>query len=322
MKEKIYLIITRYLSRRFSSVTEEKVQKWIVRDENKDLKEQASLDYWEELETSVDQNTYAALERVNERIGYVPRKSVRLPLFRKIVRVASVLVPLLVLAGVYLYYSSGRINMIEVVTAYGEQKHLFLPDSSEVWLNAGTTIRYPEKFAETGRNIYLEGEAYFSVVPNQLQPFIVDTELLWVKVLGTKFNVKAYRGDEKITAALTSGKVEVTAGEENACILSPNEKLTYNRITAEVAVAEMPANETDAWMNGQLIFSDASLDEILQTLERRFNIKIENNTRISAASLYTIKFLKNESPEEILDILQEVIGLNYQKEGSKIIIRK
>lgn len=83
-----------------------------------------------------------------------------------------------------------------------------MPDSSEIWLNAGTAIKYPEKFSKAQRLVYLDGEAYFSVRKDVAKPFIVETSQLSVKVLGTRFNVKAYADDELVTTTLTSAKLK------------------------------------------------------------------------------------------------------------------
>lgn len=104
-----------------------------------------------------------------------------------------------------------------------------MPDSSEIWLNAGTAIKYPEKFSKAQRLVYLDGEAYFSVRKDAAKPFIVETSQLSVKVLGTQFNVKAYANDELVTTTLTSGKVEVTPPVQGSQILKPNEQLTYDK---------------------------------------------------------------------------------------------
>ncbi|MDR2969609.1 MAG: DUF4974 domain-containing protein [Tannerellaceae bacterium] len=310
-------IIKKYLSERFPAETEERVQKWIIKNGKTKDKEQASLEYWDELDVAADSATYPALDRVNKRIGY-DKQTLTIPLYRKLSRIAAVLIPLFILAGGYLYYQSTRNDLIEVSVAYGEQKHLFLPDSSEIWVNAGSTIKYPKKFTDKQRLVQLDGEAYFSVRREESNPFIVSTEKLSVKVLGTKFNVKAYTGDEKITTTLTSGKVEVNTN--NALhILNPNEQLTFNRNTSAIHIEEIPSEETDSWLSGRLIFNNASLTEIVQTLERRFDISITDHTAIPASKLFTVKFLKNESPEDILNILQDVVGFSYRKQGDKII---
>lgn len=315
-QNRIFSIVQKYLSGSFSSETEEKVQKWIVKDKDKGEKEKASLAYWKELETRADADTYAALERVNRRIGYMKVRTVSF--YQKIVRVAAVLIPLLILSGGYLYYSSARNRLIEVSVAYGERKHLLLPDSSEVWLNAGTVLKYPRKFADNGRSVYLDGEGYFSVRKNAAKPFIVEASRLSVKVLGTRFNVKAYSDDENITATLTSGKVEVNAPTLNPRVLKPNEQLTYNRNTSHISITEVPAADTDSWITGKLIFSNASFSEIRQTLERRYNVVIENATAIPASERYTVRFLKNENLDEVLNVLGDIAGFGYRKSGEKI----
>ncbi|ULB35394.1 FecR family protein [Proteiniphilum propionicum] len=239
-KTKISAIIKRFLSQRFSPSTEERVQRWLMRDEYSEEKANASLEYWNELKNNVDPNTYAALERVNVKIGYIKRKrnnSIR----RKVVGIAAVLVPVLLIAGGYLYYAYNNNKLTEVQALYGETKHFFLPDSSEVWINAGTNLRYPKKFKTGQRTVFLDGEAYFFVRENKVKPFTVETQQLSVKVLGTKFNVKAYSSETKTITTLTSGKVEVTTNKNDHRVLNPNEQLVFDHSNATIDVTEIPA---------------------------------------------------------------------------------
>lgn len=317
-KNNLSSIIRKYLSGRFSSETEERIQKWIIKDKDEEEKESASLTYWEELKNETDSCTYAALNRVNRRIGYVQEKEIKISLYRKISRIAAVIIPLFILAGGYLYYDSTQ-KLIEVSVAYGEERHIFLPDSSEIWLNAGTTIKYPQKFRGNQRLVWLNGEAYFSVKNDKLKAFIVQTEQLSVKVLGTRFNVKAYAGEEKTITTLTSGKVEVNIDDESRALI-PNEQFTFNSRTSSIEIVQIAPNEAQGWITGQLIFNNSSFNEILQTLERRFDVSFYNNTSIASSRLYTVKFLKDENIEDILDVLVDVAGFTYQKENDKIIL--
>lgn len=320
-KKNISQIVKKYLSGRFSTETEEKVQRWIIKDKNADDKEAASLEYWDSLDVAPNAKTHSALDKVNQRIEYSQTHISKLPLYKRLSRIAAVLIPLFVVAGGYFYYNSTKDNLIEVTVTYGEEKHLFLPDSSEIWINAGTTIKYPKEFKGEQRTIYLDGEAYFSVKRDISKPFIVETNNLSVKVLGTRFNVKAYTDDKKVVATLTSGKVEVST-DKNSYILKPNEQLTFNTNTLTTIINEVPTNETDAWLSGQLIFTDASFDDILQTLERRFNVLIESNIT-NPKELYTVKFLKNDSLDNVLNILSDVIGgFSIQKQENKIILNR
>lgn len=319
-KNNITKIIRMFLSARFPSETEEKVQKWILKDKDTEAKKKASLEYWNELETEAGPDTYAALERVNLRTRHNKEHLDNIVAYQKFSRVAAVLIPLFLLTGGLFYYFTSDNEMIEISAAYGEQKHLILPDSSEIWLNSGSTIRYPETFAKDKRLVTLNGEAYFSVKKETAKPFIVETSRLSVKVLGTKFNVKAYPNDENITATLTSGKVEVSVQSQSPQILKPNERLTYDKNTSSVHISTVNTADTDSWITGKLTFTNATAGEIFRILERRYNITMDNMTNIPASKRYTVKFLKDENLDEILNILKDIIGFNYRRYENKIVL--
>lgn len=283
-------------------------------------KAKASLDFWNELDVEADSNTYASLERVNLRTGYNKEHLTNIVSYQKFAHIAAVIIPLFLFAGGMFYYLSPHNEMIEVSVAYGEQKHLILPDSSEVWLNAGSTILYPETFAKDKRLVMLDGEAYFSVKKDTASPFIVEASQLSVKVLGTRFNVKAYPNDEKITTTLTSGKVEVSVQSQPPHILKPNEQLTYDKKSSDIHISMIDTNDTNCWIVGKLVFTNASAGEIFRTLERHYNTTIDNTATIPTSKRYTVKFLKDESLDEILNILKDIIGFDYQQYEKKIVV--
>lgn len=312
-------ITKEYLEGRYSSATEEKVQQWLIDDENSEEKEKGSLEYWDTLEASSDSTTYSALKRVLTKAGIIKQKST-IPLRHRLMRIAAVIIPALVLVG-GAYYFSQREQIVEVFTAYGETRHIILPDSSEVWLNSGSNIQYRSKFKGDSRSISLDGEAYFSVRKNTSKPFVVKTSSLTVDVLGTEFNVKAYMDDSKTITTLNRGEIRVITVSDQSRILLPNEQLTYNNHTSDISVQKVYTNNISAWKSGQLIFIEATLDEMLQTLERRFNVSFESENIESSEQGYTIKFLKDDSIESVLDILKDVVGgFSYQIEGDKIKI--
>lgn len=318
--KRISKIVYQFLKNRFSEKTEEKVQRWLIEDNDSKEKEQASLAFWNTLETEPNAATYQTLQRVNTKMD-VSKKKFFTSHSRKLWRVAAVVIPFLILAGTIHYFSQKQ-QIIQITTAYGEKRQIFLPDSSEVWLNSGTTIQYPEKFKNNKRNISLEGEAYFSVRKDASKPFIVHTNNLSVKVLGTTFNVKAYPTDHKTIATLNSGKIEIETNAKQSRVLSPNEQLTYNSQTSDINVMKIPATDASCWTSGQLIFTNTSFEEILETLERRFDVSFEIQKKITSKEGYTIKFLKNDDLEQILSVLEDVVGgFSYQKEGRKIIIK-
>jgi ferric-dicitrate binding protein FerR (iron transport regulator) len=121
----------------------------------------------------------------------------------------------------------------ETVTPYGAQSKVVLPDKSVVWINAGSSLKYNKSFNKINREVYLEGEAYFEVSHDSLKPFIVKSDALDVKVLGTRFNVKAYENDQTVDVCLISGKVDVHFNEEASAlpnvIMKPNQLVSYHR---------------------------------------------------------------------------------------------
>ena len=339
-RNKATKILNKYLSGRFPAEKERLVQQWIIKESNQEEKEQASLGYWVELDIRADDNTLLAYKRVENKIADVTERTyiktasqpenserqiadtVKIPLYKTLTRVAAILIPLFIIAGgYYYYYGSTKNSMTEITVAYGEDKHLFLPDGTEIWVNAGTTIKYPNEFSSEERLVYLDGEAYFSVKKDVSKPFIVRSKTLSVRVLGTRFNVKAYSGDEKAIATLTSGKVEVTTDTKESKILNPNEQLIFNKATSAIDIVEVLSSETDSWLTGQLIFDNVPLKEILQTLERRFDITINNKTNIPDSKLYAVKFLKNESLDEIMSIMEELAGFTHDRSENKMILR-
>lgn len=326
MRKEITQIIRQYLTHRYTPETEERVQRWLIDDASAQEKEQASLEVWKEMvaeagasATATDAATRRSLQRVNARIGQ-PHKQIDTSLRIYLMRIAAVLIPVCLLVGGYFYTKN---DLTKISTAYGEERYIMLPDSSEVWLNAGTTLEYPTQFNARQRNVTLRGEAFFSVKRNTAQPFIVHTAALSVEVLGTTFNVKAYPDDERVLTTLRSGKVLVeTAGSKAKHILQPNQQLSYQPHTLRTEITEVTPEETRGWGNGRLIFSHASLREIAQTLQRRFNRTIEVHTTASSQQQrYTIKLLQQETLEEILATLKEVTpNFTYRRQGTRIIL--
>lgn len=143
-----------------------------------------------------------------------------------------------------------------------------------------------------------------------------------MKVLGTKFNVKAYPNDTRVITTLTSGKIEVNTQSKESKVLQPNEQLSYNIHTSDIHIKKVEPAETNAWLTGQILFINSSFREIKQTLERHFNITIDDRTKIPESKRYTVKFLKNENMEEVLNVLKDVVGFTYQQQGRNIILKK
>ena len=153
--------------------------------------------------------------------------------------------------------------------------HLILSDGTKVWLNADTRIHYPVQFGKLSREISLKGEAYFEVAKDTTRPFIVNTEGMKVKVLGTKFNVNSYQDDGRIYAILEEGSVEVSNGQDTQ-ILQPRQ-IAYTNTwgnTSKLTVASCDPALFTGWKEGELRFRNTSLTQILKQISRCYDVTV------------------------------------------------
>lgn len=167
-------------------------------------------------------------------------------------------------------------------------------------------------FAIDNRQVHLDGEAYFEVSRNESKPFIVQTNNLDVKVLGTKFNISSY-DQEETRVTLKEGKVQVdcNAGKESY-ILHPNEQIIYSEEKG-VELMQVDANRISSWTTGDLSFVNEPLEYIVKILERRFDVQIEIDSRSLAEKTFTCTVKHVSTVDQVLDLLQKTQNLTYQK---------
>ena len=213
----------------------------------------------------------------------------------------------------------------ELVVPYGKKMKLILSDSTVVHINSGTSLKYPVKFLENkDRKVFLEGEAFFEVAKSNTAPFIVNTDKIDIRVLGTKFDVSAYRDDEHVSTVLMEGSVEIstsgrsTIGEEKY-LLEPGQIGSWNKSMDNIKIAETDVNEYTSWINGEIIFRIRPFPEILKVLERHYNVSITNNYRLLDSQQFFAKF-DTESIEQVLTYFQNSTPFQYTRNGDRIEI--
>lgn len=214
-------------------------------------------------------------------------------------------------------------SFIEVNIPYGVKSKVSLPDKTEVYLNSGSSLKYPATFSGNKRLVYLKGEAYFNVNKNPDQPFIVKTESLSVKVFGTHFNVKAYPEEDFFETTLLEGSVGVYRKEiDNALKLIPNQKLTYNRLSNKAGIIIVDAELTASWKDGKYYFEKETLQSIACKLERNFNIPVRITSPDLNKELFSGLFDKSKTIYQILDIMKLYKSFNYRSKNDTISIYK
>lgn len=243
----------------------------------------------------------------------------RLTLIRTFSAAAAVLLLCLSTWTVYLYMQPVS---IETVSTLAETRTVHLPDGSTVTLNHYSSISYPEKFKSGNREVELNGEAYFEVSKDKKHPFIVQTETIDVQVLGTHFNVDAYRDNPDVRTTLLTGSVAVSNKNNSVrMVLKPNEIAIYNKVEQKLTrkALENAKNEI-SWRHGEFIFDDLPLQEIVRELSNSFGTSI----RISDTALQdyriTARFRNGEDLKTILSVLHNAGYFDYSQNDKQIII--
>jgi ferric-dicitrate binding protein FerR (iron transport regulator) len=323
MQEKNYIreVLSQYLSGRYETETEEKVQRWLIDGEHEAEKNRCLEMFWDSLPEAPGIRTKTSLARLKARLGMeAPARTV----FRRSwLRVAAVLLPFALLAGSYfLWRNAPESHVIQLSVPYGEMKEIRLPDASTAVLNAGSSIRYPASFGKKARRVRLSGEAWFAVAEDAARPFIVETERLSVEVLGTEFNVKDNPGESRATATLNRGRVKVKTKAMQSHILAPNRQLSYDSRSKRTDVAEVNAGDYSGWKDGHLIFNNMSLPEILPVVERKFNVSVIADKSLDSGSRYSIKFVRGENLREVMNILGITCGFSFRTENKTVRLTK
>ena len=249
-------------------------------------------------------------------IGNTVVKKRFLPSTAVLLKYAAFLV-LAFVSGLYAHslLSGDRSNVqyAEMEVMYGQTGHLFLFDGTEVWLNSGTKFKYPNKFNQNERNVFIEGEAFFKVKPNKKLPFIVKTGKLEVEVLGTSFNVSAYPSEENQSVFLVEGSVRINNPEgDKIGEISPGQIAVKTEGSPTIQVQNADPYFYTSWKNGKIIFNSEKLSEIAKKMERWYNVEI----RFSKKSLKDYNFsgtiLRAKPIDQTIMAMEQLAPIRFQ----------
>ncbi|MEN8226707.1 MAG: FecR domain-containing protein [Bacteroidota bacterium] len=294
---------------------------------------------WERMKTEVDQKS-AATEQL---------KQIRMPRFLRMAAAVILAAGLTWLATSRYYGSSQQMGeLAEITTPLGSRTHIILPDSSEAWLNAGTTLRYNPNFSQKTREVSLEGEAFFKVVPDPKRIFVVTTSDITVRVFGTSFNVKSYPEEGIIETTLLEGRISLVKNSDKPVrmqkqvYLEPNQKAAFIRKEGRIPLSaivrengeqsgqiyksgniliynQVDGEKISSWRTGQLVIETESLIDLSTKLERKYDVEFifEND---DAKSFKFSGILEDESIEQVLYAMQLTSPISYRIDGKKVYL--
>ncbi len=303
------------------------VVKWFATDEGQDF---LSDDFDESVESLLNNEGdgwgMSYLEIPSDKMLKGVHQRIRFRKVRHVVmRVAAVLVPFAILIGFALYVNTrvhlfGESEYLEVYVPKGEQLQMIFQDGSRVYLNSDTHLRYPKSFSLKERKVYLEGEGYFVVEKNSEWPFVVKTSDVTIHVLGTSFNVEAYPEDNDVTLSLDQGSIDMVSNSNQKQLMKPGEKLVYNKQNDHCVISKVTDMKSlSAWKNKILIFENASLEKVLTTLSRWYDVNFEIGDEKVLEYSYTLEF-SQDTLTEILSDMEKVSPIRFTMDENVIKI--
>lgn len=214
--------------------------------------------------------------------------------------------------------TAASISWNTLSTPRGGQYKVVLPDGSEVWLNASSSLRFPNEFQGTERKVEITGEAYFEVARNKHKPFLVQVGEMQVRVLGTHFNINAYADEQGIKTSLLEGSVRITDGAATG-LLKPGEQgviKSGDHQKVEIRPADM--EEVMAWKNGLFIFKGDNINTIMNQIGRWYDVDVSFGGNIPHRS-FEGKISRNAPLSDVLKIL-ELSDVKFSLIGKRIIV--
>ena len=211
----------------------------------------------------------------------------------------------------------GKTALKTIVLENGQRESITLSDGSKITLDAGSKFSFPGKFTDDVRQVYLAGEAFFEAASNPEKPFIVIVNHAAVEVLGTKFNIRAWQQEQKITVTVTEGTVLLYPEKDNT-----DKSITLNQGYASTLPVDgqptlprlVDVRKSTGWMKNEIYFEDTRLGEILSQLERWYDVEFETLDSMVLNDRLTVHFA-NKPLEDHLKLLGELVDVRFTGTG-------
>ena len=261
-------------------------------------------------------------DKVKDPLSIKGRKRSLLNIGLGIIKIAAIFLIAFVGSHSYLNQHQPASKLQTIHVPAGQRVELTLSDGTEVWLNSSTTLRFPTYFTADSRKVELEGEGYFTVKHDADCPFIVQTEKYAVRVLGTEFNVKAYRGSNSFETALLNGSVEIlTPDRKNNIRINPDQMAIL--LDGKIVTENIPDKNYFKWKEGIFCFENESVASLMEKLELYYDVNIDVQSKALLKDRYSGKFRMKDGIEHVLKVLQLKYKFSYTKndETNLIVIK-
>jgi ferric-dicitrate binding protein FerR (iron transport regulator) len=212
-------------------------------------------------------------------------------------------------------------GLTKKITGRSEYRYMLLPDSTQVWLNAASTLEYPQQFASGIREVYLTGEAYFDVKHADKKPFLIHTGKVTTMVLGTAFNIKAYPGRENIIVSVSRGKVRVNYEAKEVATLTQGQQVKVNSSNNTIVQKKMAITDAAPWQQGNLVYDDETISDVVADLERNYDVTIRIQSEAVARERISTSFRREIGIESALKVLCNLTETQLKLENNMYVIQ-
>jgi transmembrane sensor len=315
MKDKEYIenLIARYLNGNCTSEDQFELKNWI--EESTDHKNEflSIKDIWDSSLTLKDRSgEHLALFYKNQ---YEQSKRSRIIWIRSFSAIAAVLLIGIILTVLIPTETKNQPENLQVFTVpLGSRSKVLLADGTEVNLNSGSELRYSSAYSSTNRVVSLSGEGFFKVKSNPEYPFTVKTADFDIQVTGTKFNVCSYSDNSYSATTLSEGKISLLMnGTSQILKIEPGEKFQLDRKTREYMLTNADLESEVAWKDGEFIFRKIPFPDLVQRLERWYDVKLNYSGYELQNYSYTGKFKNQETIWQVLDAIKLTSPIDYRK---------
>jgi ferric-dicitrate binding protein FerR (iron transport regulator) len=323
--EEIEPLLIEYFSDKISEKEKKTVDDWRKSDPENEKLFKELLFSWNampELKNMELFNSFEALRKIEPSL----EDSVKYKWIGVFQRIAAILIIPLMFYALYISVQNASTKKLTyqdqviqtVKSKEGIVSKIILSDRTKVWLNSDATIQFPVNFIGEKREITLNGEAYFEVTENKEKPFIINSNGLKIEVLGTSFNVSSYLNETNSEVVLVNGKVNLYAMNKGQTTslgyLTPGYKAVFDKGSGKAVASQVEVDKYVSWINGQLIFRDDSMSEVVKRLSHWYNVEITILDKEINDYIYTATF-SNETISQVLYLLSISAPIDYKIKG-------
>ena len=319
MEKKIH----QYLDGKLPEKEQRNLLEWIRNEDNQQTFNSVKEGWWKNNNINSDQGItdfgrIRLHKRINEKLQLQHTKR-----YLKLYKYTAVILLVLSLSSsIFLYqnYFNVELQTTEIHTDFGQISSMTLPDGTRVWINSGTKLSFNNQYGINNRDIKVNGEAFFSVTKDKLNPFVVDMGAIKVEVTGTQFGVSNYNDLDKMNVVLEEGSVNIhSANNKLLTRLKPDELAYFSKKGKTIEKISVNPENYTSWKDGLINIFELPLEQLVLKLEKRFNQKFEVDPPVKDFP-YTFS-IEGESLAEILHLIERISPVKAVQEGNVIKLK-